>query len=202
MTQTEIINALRGFSTPELCDGMRVPKAMDWRVKPMVTEEKVIGPAFTVDPPVGVSGIIPDAILQAQPGDVLVIAGHGLCSHSYWGDHRSICAKLKGLAGVVIDGAFRDVEGCEQAGVPIYARSVTPVSCGKAALGRLNVPVVCGGLEVLPGDLIVADRNGVVVLSPDEAEAIMSRARKKLEAQERTVQKMLETGEILPRIIM
>ena len=83
---------------------------------------------------------------------MIVVAGKGFCKGSFWGDHRSICAAKKGLAGVVIDGAFRDKEGCEEAGVPIFARCVVPGSAGIAA-------------------------------------------------EKSTIQKMEETGEILPRII-
>lgn len=132
----------------------------------------------------------------------MVIAGKGYCQGSYWGDHRSICVVMKGVEGVVIDGAFRDLEGCREAGMPIYARAVTPGSAGKEALGELNVPVMCGGVMVCPGDIIVADCNGVLVLKPEEVEGVMERARKKIQAEEETIRRMKETGEILPRVIM
>ena len=141
-------------------------------------------------------------ILEMKKGDVMVIAGKGYCNGSYWGDHRSICAAMKEAEGVVIDGAFRDLQGCREAGFPIFARAVTPGSAGKERLGELNVPVICGGVEVCPGDIIVGDCNGVLVLKPEEAEGAMERARKKIQAEERTIQRMKETGEILPRVIM
>lgn len=86
--------------------------------------------------------------------------------------------------------------------MPIYARAVTPGSAGKEALGELNVPVMCGGVMVCPGDIIVADCNGVLVLKPEEVEGVMERARKKIQAEEETIRRMKETGEILPRVIM
>lgn len=195
-----IIEQLREFTTSELCDGAIDYNTMDYHIKRRVSDKKIVGPAFTVNPPKGVSGIIPDAILAMNPGEVMVVAGKECCNHSYWGDHRSICASMKGLEGVVIDGAFRDLEGCMEVGFPIFARSVTPGSCAKAAEGELNVPILCGGVEVCPGDLIVGDCNGIIVIKPEEAELVMERARKKIAAQNAVIEKMRQTGEILPRV--
>ena len=195
-----IIEQLREFTTSELCDGAIDYHTMDYHIKRRVSDKKIVGPAFTVEPPKGVSGIIPDAILAMNPGEVMVVAGKECCNHSYWGDHRSICASMKGLEGVVIDGAFRDLEGCMEVGFPIFARSVTPGSCAKAAEGELNVPILCGGVEVCPGDLIVGDCNGIIVIKPEEAELVMERARKKIAAQNAVIERMRQTGEILPRV--
>ena len=194
------IEQLREFTTSELCDGAIDYHTMDYHIKRRVSDKKIVGPAFTVNPPKGVSGIIPDAILAMNPGEVMVVAGKECCNHSYWGDHRSICASMKGLEGVVIDGAFRDLEGCMEVGFPIFARSVTPGSCAKAAEGELNVPILCGGVEVCPGDLIVGDCNGIIVIKPEEAELVMERARKKIAAQNAVIERMRQTGEILPRV--
>lgn len=195
-----IIEQLREFTTSELCDGAIDYHTMDYHIKRRVSDKKIVGPAFTVNPPKGVSGIIPDAILAMNPGEVMVVAGKECCNHSYWGDHRSICASMKGLEGVVIDGSFRDLEGCMEVGFPIFARSVTPGSCAKAAEGELNVPILCGGVEVCPGDLIVGDCNGIIVIKPEEAELVMERARKKIAAQNAVIERMRQTGEILPRV--
>ena len=195
-----IIEQLREFTTSELCDGAIDYHTMDYHIKRRVSDKKIVGPAFTVNPPKGVSGIIPDAILAMNPGEVMVVAGKECCNHSYWGDHRSICASVKGLEGVVIDGAFRDLEGCMEVGFPIFARSVTPGSCAKAAEGELNVPILCGGVEVCPGDLIVGDCNGIIVVKPEEAELVMERARKKIAAQNAVIERMRQTGEVLPRV--
>ena len=203
-TLEEIIEELRDFSTSELCDGVGAGKyqTMDYHIQERVTYKKIVGPAFTVKTPIGISGLVPEGILKIKKGEIMVIAGKGYCQGSYWGDHRSICAVMKGVEGVVIDGAFRDLEGCREAEMPIYARAVTPGSAGKEALGELNVPVMCGGVMVCPGDIIVADCNGVLVLKPEEVEGVMERARKKIQAEEETIRRMKETGEILPRVIM
>ncbi len=136
-----------------------------------------------------------------EPGQILVIAGEGYGQGSYWGNHRSICAKMKGAEGIIIDGAFRDLEGCREAGVPLFATNVTCGSCKKDREGELNVPVICGGVEVCPGDYIVADCNGIIVMKEEEIPGILERAQAKIEAEQYTIRKMKETGEIIPRVI-
>ena len=199
MNTEEIVKELRMFSTTELCDGMEEPRVLDPAIRRMVTEQKIVGPAFPVEVPEGASGIIPDALLEIQPGQVLVIAGHGFCRGSYWGDYRSICAAMCQVEGVVIDGAFRDREGCREAGVPVFARTSIPCAAGKALEVRLNVPVMLGEVPVRPGDFVVGDEDGVVIIPPEEAEAIMERARKKMALEAAAIRKMRETGQVLPR---
>ena len=195
-----LIERLRGFTTPELCDGMGVYRSMDYHIKPRAGREKIAGTAFTVDVPCGEGGIIADAILQLKEGDVMVISGKGNCASSYWGDHRSICAKLMKAEAVVIDGACRDIEGCEEADFPLFARGITCGTAGKSGEGRIGVPVSCGGVTVHPGDLVVGDRNGVVVLRPEEAEASMDAALDKRLRQEETIRLMRETGKVLTKV--
>ena len=86
----QLIAKLRGFTTPELCDGMGNFRAMDYHIRHRAGAQKIAGTAFTVDVPAGEGGIIADAILELSEGDVMVIAGKGNCASSYWGDHRSI----------------------------------------------------------------------------------------------------------------
>lgn len=200
-TTEKIIRELRKYSTPELCDGAGEYRTMDYHITEQITDRKIAGRAYTVKPPKGVSGIVPDAILAMEAGQILVIAGEGYGQGSYWGDHRSICAKMKGAEGIIIDGAFRDLEGCREAGVPLFATNVTCGSCKKDRDGELNVPVICGGVEVCPGDFIVADCNGIIVMKEEEIPGVLERAQAKIEAEKYTIRRMKETGEIIPRVI-
>ena len=192
----ELLRRIGEFSTTELCDGAVVFNAMDYHIKPMVTEKKIVGPAVTVKLPIGASIQAAEAIKLAKEGDILVLGGHGVCNNALWGDHRSFCAKLKGIQGVVIDGAFRDIEGNEELEFPIYARALCCGAASRNSSGEINVPIDCGGVIVNPGDIIVGDRNGVVVIRPEEAEEIMERAREKIKKQEVIRRNMLESGEI------
>lgn len=198
---SELVRQLREFSTPELCDGCSHPRVMDASIKPYLSGQTIVGPALTVDVPANDGGFIPTAIEALQPGQILVIAGKAFPSSSYWGDHRSLCAQMQQAEGVIIDGLFRDLEGCRAIGFPIYARGVIPCSAQKGGKGQLNVPVLCGGVTVCPGDILVADCNGVLVLHPEEIPAVLEKTRRKVEAQTYTIQKMKETGQILPRVL-
>ena len=198
----ELVEQLRQYSTSELCDGMVEYQTMDSEIKCRASYRKIVGPAYPVRCPKGISGIVPDAILDIPAGYIMVIDGAGEKNKSYWGDHRSVCAKYAVVEGVIIDGAMRDVDGCEEAGIPIFARSVTPGSATKAIEGELNVPIRCGGIEVHPGDLVVADHNGVIVFAPERAEEIMRKAQAKVDAEQYTEEEMRRTGNIYPRVIV
>lgn len=197
----ELVTRLREYSVPELCDGAGFYHTMDYQIKPMVTEKKIVGPALTVDVPIGEGAIVTKALEMVRPGEIIVIAGKGNCKSSYWGDHRSYCAKFQKAEGVVIDGAFRDIEGCEEVGFPVYAKAITPGTAAKSGVGEINVPISCGGVVVNPGDIIVGDRNGVCVIPKDKAEEIMKKALEKRLAQEYTVQEMERTKRVIPRVL-
>lgn len=199
--ENSILEELRKFSVPEICDGLGLYSTMDYEIKPMVTTKKIVGRALTVKVPIGEGAIITNAIEQVKPGEVIVVAGHGNCKSSYWGDHRSFCAKFQKAEGVIIDGAFRDIEGCEEVGFPIYAKGITPGTAGKSGAGEINVPVSCGGVSVNPGDIIFGDRNGVCVIPPDKLKNAIEKAKLKNEAQNWTIEQMKKTGIVMPRVI-
>jgi RraA family protein len=195
---TELIERLKQYSAPELCDGMIVYNAMDYHIKPMVSAQKIIGPAITLKLMLGDSLLVTRAISLAKPGDIIVIDGRGSGNNALWGDHRSLVCKKLGLAGVVMDGAFRDIEENEAIGFPIYARAVTCGSSTKNSNGEINVPICCGGVTVRPGDIIVADRNGVCVVPPEHAEEIMAGARDKVDKMKALEAEIERTGKVIP----
>ena len=200
--ERELFERLREFTVPELCDGAGVFSAMDYHIKPWIGRTKIVGRSLTVKVPAGEGAIVSRAIELAGDGDVIVIAGQGVCQCSYWGDHRSLCARLQGAAGVVIDGAFRDLEGCEEAGFPVFSRALTCGTAQKTGEGQINVPVSCAGVAVNPGDFIVGDVNGVCVIPRDQAETVLERAAKKVAAQKRAAEEMERTGKAVTRIQM
>lgn len=195
-----LLRELRDFSTPELCDGAGLYHSMDYRIKPQISDEKIVGTAVTVDVPTGEGALVAQAIHCLGPGDVLVVAGRGNCDCSYWGDHRSLCAQMKGAVGVVIDGAYRDHEGCTKIDFPIFAKALTCGTAGKSGAGAINVTVSCGGVTVNPGDIVVGDINGVCVFAPEQAREIMEKALAKRKAQEAVIEEMLRTGTIITKI--
>ena len=180
----ELIEKLRTFTVPELCDGCADPNVMDYRIKPAFGTPHICGRAVTLDIPEGIAGKVPDAIMELKEGDILVIAGKGWQKSAYWGDHRSVCAKMLGAEGVIIDGLYRDKEGCEAAGLPVFALGLCARSSLQKQEGQINIPVECAGAAVSPGDIICADQNGVIVMHPEDAEDIMAKAAAKMALQE------------------
>lgn len=192
-----LIEQVRQFSTTDLCDGMVLAAAMDYRIKPMVTTRRIVGPAVTLRLTLGDSLLVTKALAAARPGDVIVIDGHGSGDNALWGDHRSMTAKMLGLEGVVLDGAFRDIDEAEAIGFPIYAKAVTCCSSTKNSHGEVNIPVSCGGVTVNPGDIVVGDRNGVCVIPKLYVEETMENAQKKVEKMNK-LKKEIEAGKIIP----
>ncbi|WP_333648900.1 RraA family protein [Lacrimispora sp.] len=199
-SRSEVLERIRQYTVPELCDGLGEFESMDWDIKPWISRKRILGYALTVDVPAGEGGIIADAIHLVKEKDVIVIAGKGNLKSSYWGDHRSLCAKMMGAAGVVIDGAFRDLEGCEEVGLPVYAKGLTCKTAGKSGVGEIDVPVICGGITICPGDIVVGDINGVCVLRPEDIEWVLERTERKVSAQKRVVEEMERTGQVITRI--
>ena len=101
----------------------------------------------------------------------------------------------------MIDGAFRDLEGCKEADFPVYAKGLTCGTAAKNGLGAINVPVSCGGVSVKPGDIVIGDVNGVCVISQEEAEALIERALKKIEMQQYTLAEMNHTGKVFTKML-
>ncbi|MBX5492562.1 MAG: RraA family protein [Chloroflexi bacterium] len=134
------------------------------------------------------------AITEAEPGGVIVIDSGGRTDVSSWGDLLSTAAQLRGLSGVVIDGACRDVDGSQAVGFPVYARAVVPCTArGRIVEASTNEPVQCGGVHVFPGDLVIADGSGVVFIPQDRAEEVLATAEE-LFAREQAMFEQLRRG--------
>ncbi len=138
--------------------------AMHGRIRALTHEMKCAGCAFTVEVRPGDNLMIHAALALAQPGDVLVIDGKGDQMSALMGALMMSTAKGIGLAGVVMDGALRDVPELIALGLPVFSVGSNPNGPGKVAPGRINHPISCGGVAVQPGDFITADADGVVVV--------------------------------------
>jgi regulator of RNase E activity RraA len=144
----------------------------------LVPGTKVCGPALTVVTRAGDFLPILVALHGAGPGDVLVIDNQGQPDTALWGEITTTEARRKGLAGLVADGFVRDIDGIREAGYPVFARGTSPKVAGRSSLGAVNVPVQCGGVVVNPGDIIVGDSDGVVVVPCRQAAAIVDLAER------------------------
>jgi 4-hydroxy-4-methyl-2-oxoglutarate aldolase len=155
---------------------------MDYSIKPRINEKKVVGPAVTIQE--GPTGeVLPpqhalDAIDESPAGSVIVIGINGEANVAVWGGLMTAGAVVNGLAGAILDGGVRDVTEIKRDyDFPIYARSVSPgTTLGHFKTLTANEPVECGGIIVHPGDLIVADLDGVVVVPKEHVTAVLERA--------------------------
>jgi regulator of RNase E activity RraA len=149
---------------------------------------RVAGPAVTVRVPPGDNLMVWKALEIAQPGDVLAIETRGYTSVAVWGDITSLIAQQRGLAGIVTDGAVRDLAGILEVGLPVYYSGVTtPNGALKDGPGEVNVPIAVGNVAVLPGDVLVGDAGGVVVIPGRDAEEVLERARQMAENEARKI---------------
>jgi 4-hydroxy-4-methyl-2-oxoglutarate aldolase len=173
---------------------------MDPAIRAMQSDVRIAGPAVTVRAP-GMDGtIVGYALGQVRPGDVLVIDRCGDHRHAAFGGLVAYACKVAGLAGIIIDGVATDIGEVRKYKVPLWCRGLSAVTTKRIGLaGEFCVPVSCGGVAVSPGDVIIADECGIVVLDRVEAEAAAERAIGMQEA-EATSRKRLDAGEKLPDI--
>lgn len=146
------------------------------RIKPM-NGAPLLGTAFTVKCAPGDNLLFYRAIDMAQPGDVIVVDAQGELSNAITGELMLTWVEAKGLAGVVIDGAIRDAGAIKKMELPVYAAGVTPNGPFKNGPGEINGIITCGGVVVKPGDILVGDEDGIVVVDPDDAVELLEKAQ-------------------------
>ena len=153
---------------------------MDTAIKPLREEYTICGRAFTVKMPAGDNMSVLRAIRTAEPGSVLVIDSKGYTSQSVAGDFVVGLAQVLGLCGIVVDGSIRDVISIKNSRFPVFCKGSTSSASAKNGGGKINVPISCGGVSVEPGDIIVGDADGVVVVPKDRENEIFAAAHNKL----------------------
>jgi 4-hydroxy-4-methyl-2-oxoglutarate aldolase len=190
----DLLTRLANAQTGHVTDAMDGLGAVDAAIKPVDRERAAfVGVALPCKTGPGDNLAIAAAIGLAKPGDAIVVAADGFMGLAVCGDNLALMARNAGVAGIVIDGAVRDVAGIVAAGVPMFARGVTPNSCARSGPGRIGLPVVCGGVAVTAGDVVVADADGVVVIPQSLLGAVLSRLET-IVAAEQAVQQRIAGG--------
>ena len=159
----ELVEGLRGASTSFIVDAMGGSGALDWRIKPIVGDS-LLGVALTCDCGPNDNLALIAACAESEPGDVLVAATGCFAGAAVTGDLLLGVARNRGVTGFVTDGLVRDLADLEALNLPVYAMGVSPNSPGKRGPGAVGFPIICGGCAVAAGDVVVGDRDGVVVV--------------------------------------
>ena len=191
-----VIEAARKFQASILADVAGRRGTLGGRIQPLAKSMKVAGPAFTVEVRPGDNLMIHAALALAQPGDVIIVDGKGDLSCALTGALMAAHAQKARIAGFVIDGAVRDTEECARGGFPVFAAGANPNGPLKNSAGRINWPISVAGTTVNPGDLVVGDADGVVILPRELAAAIVSGAQAKVDAENDRM-KQIGRGELV-----
>lgn len=175
----DVVKALGALSPTALADFLALDSVMRPGIHPLWPNmPRVAGPAFTVRTARHDNLMLHAAIYLAAPGDVLVVEA-GDVEMAVAGGNVCAVAQRRGVAGLVVDGVVRDVAESRQRGFPIFARGVSPIPGAKDGPGEINAPISCAGITVSPGDVLVADEEGVVVVPRGRAAEILAAARTK-----------------------
>ena len=180
------------YSTCNISDGMNKLYTMDCGIRQMFPCRRFAGPAVTVKVRAGDNFMLHKAISMVQPGDVLVVETQGCNAYAVCGDLMVSCMDKLGVAGLVVDGTVRDIETLREIGMPVFARGTVCGAGDKEGPGEANFPIACGGVVVNPGDLVVGDENGVVVVPAHDIEEAIAGADKKLVMEAKRRQEIAE----------
>ena len=193
---SERVNMLASYSTCNIADGMQKMYTMDSGIKAVCPTKKICGPAVTVRISLGDNLMLHKALSLVQPGDVLIVDAQGCTTFSACGGIMMLRMKKLGVQGIVVDGSVRDIEDIREIGLPVYARGIVPQGGGKGGPGEVNFPVACGGVVVMPGDVIVADDNGIVCVRQNDIEDVTAGVEAKLEKEKKAYAE-IEAGKLV-----
>lgn len=186
MNDAEIIQRLKNLSAANVSDVQNRTNAMASRIKPIFRGVKMVGRAYTVRTGPGHHMAVIKGLIEAKPGQILVIDEGGYVEGCVVGELVTHYAMQRQLSGIVIDGAVRDTGAIREMRLPVFGAAITPRGGEGGALGDWNVPVQCGGIMVRPGDWVIGDDDGVSI-SPDSIiEEVLARAEA-LKVKERRV---------------
>lgn len=188
-----MIDSFRGIGTATVHEASGRKGAVSARIKPLFRGARLCGPAYTVQCHPGDNLMLHKALEVAEPGDVLVATVGGYEEAGYWGGLMATSAMAKGIGGLAIEGSVRDSAEMTKMGFPVFCCGISIRGTTKAILGLINHPVIFGGILIHPGDLILGDDDGMVVVGREECETVLEKSLKRIEA-ERVKSEKLRAG--------
>jgi 4-hydroxy-4-methyl-2-oxoglutarate aldolase len=180
-----MLDAFGAASSAQVADCMSRLGAMDAGIKPIWPSPRVIGSAITVWCHSGDNLMLHKALSLAHPGDVVVMNTQGNVNNSGFGELLATSAVKVGVRAVIVDGTVRDADALEALRLPVYSRGLSPIGCNKDGAGEVGAIIACGGVAVRPGDIIIADRDGVTVVPLEDAAEIAREAQAQMEREKK-----------------
>jgi 4-hydroxy-4-methyl-2-oxoglutarate aldolase len=188
-----VVDQFRNIGSATVHEASGRKGAVNPAIKPIAKGVRICGPAFTIQCHPGDNLMLHKALERAQPGDVLVASVGDYYEGGYWGGLMATSAMAKKLGGLAIDGCIRDSAEIIEMGFPIFSRGFCIWGTSKAVLGLINHPIIFGNMLIHPGDLILGDDDGMVLVEREECEAVLENSIKRTKAEEKKAEQ-LKTG--------
>ncbi len=191
MTQQEkLIDQLAQFQAATIHEALGKQGALPSAIKPLAASMTVCGRVFTIDSMPGDNLLLHRAVAQAKAGDVLVAKMSDYYEAGYWGELLSVAAMQRGIAGLIIDGCVRDGNPIEALRFPVFCRGLCIRGTTKFGKGTLNESIIIGDIKIEPGDIIVGDRDGVVVIPANRAQEAIDKSIAREEKEAKTLEQL------------
>jgi regulator of RNase E activity RraA len=195
-----LLAAFGTASSAQVADCMSRLGGMDAGMRPVWPSPRIIGAAITVWCHSGDNLMLHKALSLAAPGDIVVMNTQGNVTNSGFGELLATSAVKLGVRGVIVDGSVRDADALEAMRLPVYSRGLSPNGCNKDGAGEVGAIVACGGVAVRPGDVIIADRDGVTVVPLDDAPEVARLAMQQIEREQKRLGEIAKGVLVRPEI--